>query len=328
MPDRQVRAGSSINLRSQFLDDLSEPASASNTYVHIFEPDVDYNDLSLAYIVSGSPTYLGQGIYNYEFNVPSSATEGTWHDYWEGDLIYQTVSGIMDFEVIKGGTSVSVSNQLYNNDLVYVTVASGLQATDGTSLSTEYEMEFMTTADPAYSTPRKVRMEVGGFISSIPDYVIQMAIVDASLEADALTFTTTQHNSNLFKHARYEYVSCVASAMMMTNVGSLLLRTKTLADLHVEYDTNGVMDAIDKLKACIETWKPQLIAGGGAKAVRAPSMVVKGWLDPDRPYVSRSWESTEAGSVTRRTPGANTRVRQSTQRRHKRTWSRPGKKYW
>lgn len=328
MANRTTVAGGTIHLRAQFKDEYGEPAEATNVYVHIFEPDADYTDLNNALVVSGVPTYLGQGIFDYEYTTPDAGPDGTWHDVWEGSLLNQDLAVAMEFDVTTSGLLQSFENQLFTNDLVQVTIASGLRATDGTYLEDGYELEFLTTTSPSYSSPRKVRLEVGAFVETIPDMILEMAILEASLEADALTFIQGRYNDPLYKHARYEYTSCLAAATLLTNVGNLLLRSKTLADLSVTYDTNGVRDAMDKIRACLDTWKPQLLAGGGAKAITQPSYVVKGELDPDRPAVSRSWYSTEDGDISRRVPAANDRVQPRRSRRHRRIWTNPSKKVW
>ena len=57
-------------------------------------------------------------------------------------------------------------------------------------------------------------------------------------------------------------------------------------------------------------------AGGYAK--QAPSMVIKGELDPDRPMIGRTWVSDDNGiNITRRIPAANHKCRELTQRRWK-----------
>jgi len=328
MSNRSARAGETIRLRTRIKDDLGDTTTADDLYIHIFEPDEDYNDLTNALVVSGVPTYLGNGIYEYEYTIPPCGPDGTWHDLWVGDLLCQTVSGVLTFSVTTSGVVNQLDSKLYVNDIVQVTVTSGLQATDGSSLDETFESEFMVTASPAYSNIRKVRLEVGAFVNQLPDDVLQLGILEASLEADVLTFATTNTNNELYQHARREYTTCMAASMLLSNVGNLLLRTKTLADLHVEYDTNGVRDAIGRLRDCIEKWQPQLIAGGGAKAATQPKYVVKGEYDPDRPIVSRSWQSTATGDLSNRMPAANDRVRNQGERRHKRAWTKPGKKWW
>jgi len=332
--NRSVRAGDTIRLRILVKDDLGETAQASGVFVHLFEPGKDFLDLDEAFTVSGVPTFLGQGIFEYEFDTPDCGPDGTWIDSWEAQLACQTITGINTFDVTTSGITQPLDCQLFCNDIVQVTVTSGLQATDGTNLEDEFNLEFLTTTIPSYTNTRKVRLEVGAFVNQLPDDILQLGILEASLEADVLVFAPQRTNSGLFLHARREYVTCSASGMLLTNVGNLLLRTKTLADLHVEYDTNGVRDAMARLLDCMDKWEPQLIAGGGARAASQPRGVVKGEKDVDRPLISRSWQSTEDGHLSRRVPAANTTTDDPRTRRQKKTYvsrfsrNRTGRKYW
>jgi hypothetical protein len=83
---RSVRAGETILLRARFKDDLGDPAQAGDVFVHVFEPSTDTTDLTEALVVSGVPTFLGQGIFEYSFDVPDCGPDGTWTDQWEGEL--------------------------------------------------------------------------------------------------------------------------------------------------------------------------------------------------------------------------------------------------
>jgi hypothetical protein len=305
---------------------LTEPVEATDVYLHIFEPNVNTSDPGYAILVSGVALYRGEGVFEYEYTVPSNATAGAWHDVWYGYSPNQTLSGLFTFDVVSTGYTEVVENQLFNNNVVVVTIPSGLMATDGTSLSEEYSFEFMTTTSPSYTNIRKVRLEVGGYISSVYDDAIQTAILEASIEADALTFVSTRTNSNVFQHARREYVSCLASYLLVQNTGNQMLKSKTLADLEVGYDTSGLRNVLDKLRECMGKWEPQIMAGGGAKALNQPSYVVKGELDPERPGVSRMWSSGADGTVNARIPAANTRLKSATQRRYLRTYTRI--KWW
>lgn len=327
MTSRTARAGTFINLRARFRDDIGEIVEGSNVYVHVFPPDEDTSDLQNALVVSGSPTYLGQGIWEYEYNVPSCGPGGTWADLWQGELTCQDLTAELAFTVVASGIIDSFDQQLWNNDLVEVTIASGIRDVSGLShLEEPYEFEFMTTTSPSYTNLRKVRLEIGGFLGQVPDTTLQTAILEASLEADAMTFMTSRINSSVFQHARREYVTCVASNMLLANLVNGNLKSKTLADLSVQYDTNGIRDALNRVNHCMEKWLPQLQAGGGARAVKNPSYVVKGELDTDRPHVARSFEPTRSSYPYGRYPAANERTKTYYERRYKTTF-RP-KKQW
>lgn len=326
MARRAVRAGETIRLRTRFKDDLGDPAEASSVYIHIFEPEEENFELADAYLVSGVPTYLGEGIFEYEFAVPGTGPDGIWYDAWQGELTGQTLTAIMEFEVSASGLIIELpETQLYQNDVVGVTVVSGIQATDGTTLDSEYEFEFMTTTSPAYTNIRKVLLRTGSFLTGIEYDVIQTAILEASIEANALTFSRTYTNLNVFRHARREFVTCLASSMLLNNLASGSLKAKTLGDLHVEYDTGGLSNALQGLEDCLSRWEPQLMTGGGAKANRNPKMVIKGEYDPDRPALSRIWQSTDEGTISRRIPAANTKELPTGKRRHLRTYR---KRWW
>lgn len=329
MANRSIQAGEVLKLRARFRDDLDQVTQASGVYVHIFEPNVDVTDLSLALVVSGIPTYLGEGIFEYEYTAPSCGPEGTWHDSWEGLLACQEVAAVLSFDVLMAGTVTELENQLFNNDLVQITLPSGLAALDGSTLGEEYNFEFMTTTSPSYTNVRKVRLEVGGFLGNVEDDTIQTSILEASIEADTLTFMKTQTNSKLYLHARREYVTCLAAANILSNLGNLQIKSKTLADLSVTYDTNTLRNMFDKMQGCLEKWAPQLMSAGGARAVTQPSYVVKGALDPDRPAVGRLWESPVNGYVSGDPkPLANTKGKTNMSRRYLNTFWTRGKKWW
>jgi hypothetical protein len=339
VPDRTVLAGEAIGLRTRFKDDTGAYTTASGVYVHIFKPGVDTSDLANAFLVSGVPTYLGEGVFEYTYNVPFAGPVGTWQDQWVGNLTTHVISGLFQFEVVAAGQFLSLGNQLKPNNIVTITLASGIAATDGTTLGSETTLSFMTTASPAYTNIRKINLEIGGFIGDIPNEVMQTAIIEASMEADTLSFNikntrgyAMERNDSVFNHARREYTTCLASQILLNNMNNMSLRSKTLGDLHVEYDTNGIRDAIRKVDQCRERWIEQIMAGGFAKAAKTPASVVKGEMDPDRPIVARSWQSTDSGGVSRRIPAANTRETSTNSRRYLRTWDngkpRYKKKWW
>jgi hypothetical protein len=191
-------------------------------------------------------------------------------------------------------------------------------------------MEFLTTTSPSYTNLRKVRLEIGGFLGDLADATIQTSILEASLEADVLTFAPGRVNTALYLHARREYTTCSASSLLLHNLVNASLKAKTLGDLSVQYDTNGIRDATNRVRDCMEKWIPQLMAGGGAKAAKNPSFVVKGELDPDRQVVSRMWHSTDHGGVGNRIPAANDRLAHTSKnRRALRTYTpNKTKKWW
>ncbi len=215
-------------------------------------------------------------------------------------------------------------NGLRGNNIVEVLLTSGILSTTGTGLADEFSFEFLTTTSPSYSDVLKVRLEGAGFIGNLDDMTIQLAILEASLEADAILFNRNLDLANLprfFVHARREWVTCKALLMLLVNLGNGLLKSKTLDNLKVDYDVTGLQTAMDKAFNCLQKWEGQVIVGG--MPIGQPQGVVKGSRDPDRPVVGRLWIPTDRGYP--HAPAGNTKVRPF---RRAYTTFNPNKKFW
>jgi hypothetical protein len=312
---RSVRAGEIISLRARFTDDLDQNVQADNVYLHLFEPDVDTTDLSLAYLVSGEPSYLGQGIFQYDFLTPTAGPGGIWHDVWEGDLTLQDISNTLNFEIVNSGVILYATNQLYVNNLVEVTVYSGITATDGTVLADDYTFTFQTTLSPNYSNIKKLRLEVGGYIQDLYDDTIDLALAEASIEADLMTWALVK-NGPLYEHARREWVTCRAGSLLLTNLSNSVIKSKSLDNFRVDYDTQGLFHSLDRLIACYGKWHAQLQAGGYEMVGKKPSMVIKGYLDGDKPAIGRLWTDPESIRDVQHLPAQNQKFRPLFSRRY------------
>ena len=88
---RGARAGEHIKLRARFKDELDKPMQATSVIVNIFPPGTGDFALENAETVSGVPTYLGAGIFEYDYHIPDDAPDGLWYDQWLGNLTYQQV---------------------------------------------------------------------------------------------------------------------------------------------------------------------------------------------------------------------------------------------
>lgn len=330
---RQTIAGQEIKLRAKFKDDLGEGTQASGVWLHIFRPSTPVNmDGSDSYFSTNSDfEYIGEGIYQYGFTPPDCAPEGSWTDLWSGTLNCQLVSGEFDFDVYGGGELEEIGNQLYLNNIVEVNLYSGIRATDGSYLSDGYSFEFMTTTSPSYTNIRKVKLEAGGFVNNIPDTTIQTAILEASLEADQLDFTSqninASQNTSFFQHARREWTTCKTSLGIIDNLTTTGLRSKTLGDLHVEYDSNAVFKTMERIMACLAKWELQIQAGGYLRAGNQPRGVIKGELDSERPHTGRLWESTDS-SYSDPLPAANTEGRRSSSYQRYKGLFKKNKSWW
>ena len=320
---RSIPGGEVIKLRAQFKDDLGKVTETlALPVVHIFKPGVDTSNNTLQH-ATGTSIFLGQGVYEFSFTVPCDEP-GIWSDKWVADLTCQALSEILTFTVVEeAGTLASYdSPQLSSNNRVVVTILPGVAASTGEVLEEEIKIEFLTPISPSYTNVLKVQLEVGSLVNEIKDLTSIMAILESSIEADALTFSSTEINSELFKHARREYVTAASAYKLVSNVGGSLLKSKTLGDLSVTYDTGSHKEILDYLQEMMRKWGDQLMSGGGARTVRNPKMVIKGVYDVDRPIFDRMWETT---STTNKYPMANSsqttdNIRRSLRTRKKRWW--------
>jgi len=325
---REVIAGQEIDLRARFRDDLGDPAIASGVWIHIYEPDVDTSEEANAiYSTSEQLEYIGEGIWQCEYLTPGTATEGTWSDVWSGILNGQVITGSFNFYVYSAGEVEEIGNQLYSNNVIEVTLSSGIMATDGTYLSDGYSLEFLTTTIPSYTNIRKVRLEIGSYIEDITDFTLQLAILEASLEADQITFEE-EPNTDFYNHAVREWTTCRAAFTLLDNVTSHGLKAKTLDNLRVEYDTNAVNRTLMRIVNCLEKWEPQVIAGGYAKAAQQPKGVIKGEYDYDRPPIGRLWTpTTDTSGISQSTPGSNYIGKTSISRRYEKVF-KSRRRWW
>lgn len=330
---RSTIAGEEIRLKARFKDDLGDGAMASGVWLHIFQPGVPVTvDGSTSYYTTSNEyEYLGEGIFQYGFTPPTSGPEGAWTDIWSGILNGQLISGEFTFDVYGGGEVVELGNQLFVNNLVEVTLSSGIMASDGSYLSEGYTFEFLTTTSPTYTSIRKVKLEAGGFISALPDLTLQMAILEASLEADQLDFTSQNSNASkntaLYEHARREWTTCKVALGLIDNLTTHGLKSKTLGDLHVEYDTNAVFKTMQRIIDCLSKWEPQIMAGGYAKEAQQPVGVIKGEYDIERPHTGRLWEPMDS-SYSDPLPAANTEGKRTIYHQRYKNLYKNKKRFW
>lgn len=315
---REALVGQTIRLRARFEDDNGNPILVTTPTITITDPDTTET------VTTAAVSTVDGKIYEYSYLVPVGGPAGTWTDTWTGDIEGNPVTASFSFSVIDDGVAFSVASQLSNNNIVKVTLPTTLLATDGTALSATYEFEFMTTTSPSWTNVAKVMLSVGSFLGPIQEDTIQQAILEASLEANVLTFTSTKTNSALYNHARREYTTCEAASMLVQNAVLGGLRSKTLGDFRVEYDPKIAASILDRLRDCADHWLPQLNAAGGARTIKNPSYVVKGEMDFDRPNVSRSWSNTGENSI----PAANTRALPVNSRRYQRTFLPRRGRWW
>jgi len=346
--------GQDVLLAVRFYDSAGEPADADplTLTLSIYPPGKDPRDpltvpadawvLNASLTAGGAGPYAdplkfvtkeGTGLYSYSFTIPAAAIDGTGFDYWSGTITTQTLNATLEFIILDGPSAKAT--YLYENNMVFIELASTINdATDHTPLGETYTWYFTTTYNPLYVSARQIRLELGRLIQDVPDDTINLAIFEASLEADALVFGLLNGlsivNQNFFEFARRRYVICAAEFILLTAVSGgggsgSGGKSKSLADLRVSYDGSGSVseDKLGELLACKAKWEVALTSAGDLAPGTSlrPSMTIKGRLDPDRPAIGRGWQSTATcGTVDSQTPAANTETLQRGYRRWKRNY--------
>lgn len=311
-----IQAGTSAVLRAVFKDADDNPITTSGITVNLFEPGLDPDEDS-ATVTGLVPVSLGNGVYEVSFTAGS--TGGSWIDQWTGPILGTSTTAELSFSVINTGTiSPYPDFGVCPNNLVEIEIDTSVASTEGATLAADYSMYFTTEYTPLYSSVRKVRLDAGGMMGEVSDDTINLAILEASLEADVLTFSN-QFNTEIYQHARREYVTCKAAQVIAVNILSNggLLKSKALSDFRVDYDTDAVMSLLDDMKDKCKKWAAQVQSGGRAREMRDPQFFVKGELDPDRPLVGRTWDTG-----LREKPVGNSRYRPAGRRRWKTTHTR------
>jgi hypothetical protein len=217
-------------------------------------------------------------------------------------------------------TITVASGELYNNNIVIVTLEDTIQDTDGNYLGTDYQFSFSTTYYPMYSTLRRIRLDIGMFIQDISDDTINLAIFEASKESMYMVWNTNNTDDSYFKFIRTQWVTCKAESILLNNIlgGISAVKSKRLGDLEVTYENSkaNATSALNKVLDCIDKWQGALQAGG--RQVQSPQYVVKGEADPDRPPIGRGWIHARNLNMTQ-VPMANDKYRLRGSRRYRGT---------
>jgi hypothetical protein len=227
----------------------------------------------------------------------------------------------LTYSVSVSGTVITITldaDQLYENNLVVVTLDSSIADTDGNTLGSDTAFFFGTSLNPFYAGIRHVRLRLGAIGDRFPDETIAFAIWDASREALALA-PASIGDSSAYIRARTMFVVCLASWYL---VGGGRSSTgggrKRLADLDVSIDDSVSTAIMDDLKDCFDRYELALRSGGeaGFGASLKPLAVVKGTNDLDEPAFGRTWERVSEAPIS------NARHSQSSWRRWYHTYKR------
>lgn len=222
-------------------------------------------------------------------------------------------SGIIGFtsSTTSQTVTLTLTDALLENNIIDIVIAETLKDTSGYNFSGGYSSYFTTTYNPLYVTARRIRLDIGAQIASIPEDTINLAIFEASRTADIISFSGTIANQRYYDHAKRQFVICEASGILLQGIAAqTAVSAKRLGDFTVDYDGNFLPRILKRLEDCIAQWEPIVMGGGDTRDF---AIGVKGLLDPNRPEVGRLW-SDESNMI----PGAN--GRESYYYRWRKTW--------
>ena len=197
--------------------------------------------------------------------------------------------------------TLTLTTTLLVNNVIEVTIGNSITDMSGNPLATtDPSFYFTTTYDPLYVTARRIRLDIGAHIVGIPVDTVNLAIFEASRNADILAFTGTISGQTYFDLVKRNFVICEASGILLNGVAAQgNIASKKLGDFSVQYDTKYLPTILDRLADCVAKWQPLLMNGGDQKE---HVIAVKGLFDPNRPALGRVWE--KGGKIV---PAANTK---------------------
>jgi hypothetical protein len=135
-------------------------------------------------------------------------------------------------------------------------------------------------------------------MSNVSEETIMLAILEASISADAISFMSPGSNIEYFNFARRQYTSCLAELILVNGlIGTATFSdrmSKELGDLKVSRGGLGLKEKLKGLEDCVAEWKVPLTTGGlvTSGASLLPRIAVKGCDSYDAITVHRQWEPT------------------------------------
>jgi hypothetical protein len=294
---RSVAAGSSITLYAEFYDvdtdgnrSLVDPDTTPvvSIYDAFHDPRSSGTVSGDALIYQAASTQVTTGIYRYVYTVSSNQITNWWFDVWEATLDGETLTGVMQFLVTgddEGTTPLS------ENFVVQITLDGSIGDTSGNTLEEDYEFWFLTTMNPMYSDPVRLRTYAGSWLSAIPDETLMLMLYESSVLADDITPDAMSKNNPVYNNARTRFVTADAAMRLLSlpvNQGGM---TKMLGDMLVKREGAAFIDMIDRIKKDRDTWEQVVNACGwiGPGESWEPISVSKGQYDPDRRNIGRRW---------------------------------------
>ena len=170
--------GDSADLRTVFTDVGGDFMSAdADPVVYFYDNSVD-DDVRAAEveaetftsaIASVTASELSTGYYSATWTI--AAEEGVVYEYWFATVDGATQTTTFTWTATAGAT---VSNQSPGNNTMVIIEIDGIADTDGNEL--EDQLFYPTVYDPLYGSPDMMRLELGKWISYIPDDTLALML--------------------------------------------------------------------------------------------------------------------------------------------------------
>ena len=217
-----------------------------------------------------------------------------------GNPIYNAV-GDVTFTLSQADAVITLTldvDQLNKNNIVKIQI-SDVKNADGDTI-TAYSSYFTTTYVPTYTSIRRIRLDLGPIIASVPNDTIMLAILEASTHVNAISFVSAIGTSLAYlNHAKRELATCLAELILVQGYQGLGLGdklNKTLGDLTVGRSGRDILvgNKETELRECIARWEPVVQTGGEITPDTSlkPVSAVKGSTAEDAVGVGREWEPT------------------------------------
>jgi len=329
-----VLSGQSLDLRVVFTDDtdcLVNPDITPVVYIYDESIDEDTIETELAAAIFTSalagpltPTQIATGFYELEYIVPTGSAEGDWHDVWVSQVDGVASEQVFEFVVEVG--AVLTTQILYNNELIIIELDSSIANLLGDkTLGIDTQVSFSTLYSPLYASPDLVRLEVGPWISFIPDDTMALMIHWSSKEADFIA-KPSRANQEDFEFARTKFVIYDAALKALNLPGASALSgldyggsggSKALGDLSIKKNpvstigttSSGIdLETLKELRRMRDEWWRVVNAGGEIVPGQGfkPTSAVKGSMLEGRRVTGRLWE--DPGEYNYLQPSTNSKV--------------------
>ena len=228
---------------------------------------------------------------------------GNWSDSVKGGSVNSSGVWHYIYHVPSGSTTVALETvegtQLEFNKQYTVTVEKGLPARtsgDWNPVETDYSFFFTSAYSPLFVSVQQIRLDIGPFISDIPDDTVNRMIYQHSYWANVHHPTTLTIPVPYYV---YNYVKCATELDLLTSQYTrVALKSGSsikLGDFTVDRDasefTKMIGPIIDELRECKEKEEDSVINGGPVAIAATDAAKASTHTDGRRPIgiTSTQW---------------------------------------